>query len=585
MALVPRRRSNRQSVPPYFPGFCKGRSFTDPGPRGGPPVEKDSPQPRKRRGMGRGFWIGLVGAALGWGGWLWIGAEPTSPAEQTAPPELGKRPPVALPKAAEPLLLQEQIPVSAVLNLAEEGMLQFRVHVPKEALLAVFQISRCPVPIDLLVKKGEPIHSPEEADYQFTADVLENTLRISRQSTPPLQEGDYYLTVAHLGNRPVVVHKRPVGEIPFTITFLVVRPKPASLAVAGEKYTGQIRAEEGSIQTWVIDVPAEAPALRIDLDEVSGDLDLWARFGQPAYRQCEASHTAISPMGRESLLITPQSPEPLRPGRWYLHVVHPLDEGVVDFSFYVNFSIDPPEQLLKIPELACPEEPIKRAIAATVEVATEYGAASGTLLTPTGLVLTNYHVVAEVADNPPENPEQDPVIIAVTVDPALPPKELFRSRVVRFDKERDLALVQITCGLYHQPLPKGYRFPPLRLGDPAQMQIGDEVRIVGFPSVGGSGGRVSVTLTRGILSGWEKSPIGVLMKTDALIAPGSSGGAALDSQGRLIGVPTSENVLPEVVGRMSYIHPLSLLPEEWQRMILSLHPKADSSSERLSRNW
>lgn len=521
------------------------------------------------RGVWRGFWIGLAGAGLVWGGWIGSWAETPPVSEQSG--LLSNLLPGL--KSGEPPLLQEQIPISAVLNLAEEGMVQFRFQVPKKAILAAVQITRCPAPVDLWVKKGEPIHSPNDADYHFTADVLENTLRISRQSTPPLEEGTYYVTVAHLGARPVVVHKRPVTEIPFTITFLVVRAKPAVPLVAGQKYTGQIRADEGSLQTFVMDVPADAPALRIDLDEVYGDLDLWARFGEPAYRRCEASHTAISPMGRETLLITPQSPEPLRPGRWYLHVVHPLDEGVVDFSVYVSLRPDPPEALLKVPELPTPEDPIKRAIAATVEVATEYGAASGTLLTPTGLVLTNYHVVAEVAENPPENPEQDPVIIAATVDPALPPKELFRGRVVQFDKDRDLALVQITCGLYHQALPAGYRFPTLVLGDPGQMQMGDEVRIVGFPSVGGSGARVSVTLTRGILSGFEKAPIGVLMKTDALIAPGSSGGAALDAQGRLIGVPTSENVLPEVVGRMSYIHPLTMLPAEWWKRIRSASPK------------
>jgi len=511
----------------------------------------------------------LAAAGLIWGGWIGNGAETPPVLEQIGPlsnilPGL---------KTGEPPLLQEDMPISAMLNLAEEGLLQFRFQVPKEAILAAIRITRCPAPVDILIKKGEPVLSPNDADYHFTADVLENTLRISRQSTPPLEEGTYYVTVAHLGPRPVMIHKRPVTEIPFTITFLAVRAKPAAPLVAGQKYTGQVRADEGSLQTFVIDVPADAPALRIDLDEVSGDLDLWARFGEPAYRQCEASNTAISPMGRETLLITPQSTEPLRAGRWYLHVANPLDEGVVDFAVYVSFKPDPPEVLLKVPELPMPEDPIKRAIAATVEVATEYGAASGTLLTPTGLTLTNYHVVAEVAENPLENPEQDPVIIAVTVDPALPPKELFRGRVILFDKERDLALVQITCGLYHQALPAGYRFPTFVLGDPTQMQMGDEVRIVGFPSVGGSGARVSVTLTRGIVSGFEKTPIGVLMKTDALIAPGSSGGAALDSQGRLIGVPTSENVLPEVVGRMSYIHPLTLLPAEWWKRIQSASPK------------
>ena len=69
------------------------------------------------------------------------------------------------------------------------------------------------------------------------------------------------------------------------------------------------------------------------------------------------------------------------------------------------------------------------------------------------------------------------------------------------------------------------------------------------------------------MSGFEKSEIGVLMKTDAGISPGSSGGAALDSQWRLIGVPTFENVSPEEVSHMSYIHPITLLPEAWRKMI------------------
>ncbi len=529
-----------------------------------------------RQGLWRGFWLGLAAAGLLWGTWLCSGAE-TPSAGKPSVESSTLLPDLNLPafQAEEAPLLPVNTPMAAVLGLEQEGLRHFRVQVPNEALLVSLQISRCPVPLDLLVKKDEPIRSPEDADYHFTADVLQDTLRISRLSTPPLEEGIYYVAVTHLGAKPVVVHKRPVREIPFTITFRVVRAGEPIRLVEGQKYTGQVRADQGSLLSFVVDVPPEAPVLRIDLDEVYGDLDLWARFGQPAYRRCEAANTAFSPMGRESLLITPQSPEPLRPGRWYIHVAHLVDEGVVDCALYVRFAPDPPEALLKIPDLPRSEDPLQRAISATVEVATEYGAASGTLIAPTGLVLTNYHVVAEVAENLSDNPEQDPVIIAVTVDPALPPKELFRGQVLRFDKERDLALVQITRGLYHQPLPKGYRFPFLVLGDPGQMRIGDEVRVVGFPSVGGSGARVSVTLTRGILSGFEKTPIGVLMKTDALIAPGSSGGAALDSQGRLIGVPTSENVLPEAVGRMSYIHPLTMLPEEWWKLIQSAMRKPE----------
>ena len=186
------------------------------------------------------------------------------------------------------------------------------------------------------------------------------------------------------------------------------------------------------------------------------------------------------------------------------------------------------------------------------------------MLTEDGLVLTNYHVVAEVAEGAGE---KDPVVIGLTMDTRQPTRELFRGKVLAFDKKIDLALVQITCGFYRQPLPKRYRFPSMALGDSEVLEIGDPVSTIGFPLVGGSIGRVSVTLTRGVVSGFERTPIGTLIKTDAGIAPGNSGGAAVDAQWRLIGVPTYENVSPEAVSRMSYIHPLSLLPDTWRTIL------------------
>jgi S1-C subfamily serine protease len=184
--------------------------------------------------------------------------------------------------------------------------------------------------------------------------------------------------------------------------------------------------------------------------------------------------------------------------------------------------------------------------------------------------------VAEVAEG---GAEKDPVVIGMTIDPRQPTRELFRGKVILFDKKLDLALAQITCGLYRQPLPKGYRFPTIPLGDSAAMEIGDTVSTLGFPLVGGSIGRVSVTLTRGVVSGYERAPIGTLIKTDAGIGPGNSGGAALDSQWRLIGVPTYENVNPDAVSRMSYLHPIALMPEAWRAML----PPPENSSQPVKK--
>ena len=45
------------------------------------------------------------------------------------------------------------------------------------------------------------------------------------------------------------------------------------------------------------------------------------------------------------LLLTPK---PLKPGRWYVNIVHPMDIGTVDFAVYASFSPDPPAAVDKL---------------------------------------------------------------------------------------------------------------------------------------------------------------------------------------------------------------------------------------------
>jgi len=462
----------------------------------------------------------------------------------------------------EPPLLRPDVPARGVLNVENKAIAQFRVEVPEDAVLMTISVSQSPLPLDILARMSEPMASVQEAEHQVIADLVDPCLQVSRQSLPALEEGTWYVGVAYLEPAPAVVHKRPVQEVPFSIKVSFVHAKTDATLEPGRKTEARLSADAGSMCSFAIDVPADARALRIDLDETSGALDILARHGAPLVSNADADATAMSPLGRESLVIDRSSPRPLAPGRWYVNVVHPADVGTVEFAIYASFTPDPPAELLAIPAIPCPTDPRKRAIQATVDVSTETGGASGTLLTRNGLILTNYHVVAEVAEGAHE---KDPVVVAVTMDPEDPPRELFRGRVLVFDKRLDLALVQITGGLYRQPLPADYRFPTIPVADSAALQIGDPVCVVGFPSIGGTTGRVSVTLTRGVLSGFEKKPIGTLLKTDAAISPGNSGGAALDSQWRLIGVPTFENIDPQAVSRMSYIYPVSMIPAAWPR--------------------
>lgn len=460
--------------------------------------------------------------------------------------------------------MKDGVAVQGVLELEGKELVSFRVEVPADAVLLTVKVTQSPVPLDVFARLGEPLAKADDAEHRSSLDILDNSLRISRQTRPPLETGTYFVAVGYQGTLPAVVHKRPVKKIPFTLKATLVRAKIDGVLEPGKKTVSQSRAEAGSVRTFTIDVPATAKTLRLDLDDVSGDLDILARFGKPFVSNEDADNTAISPLGRESLVIDQSSPKPLRAGRWYVNIVHPADFGSVDFSLYASFSPDPPPELLAIPQLPMAADPRKRTIQATVDVSTEYGGASGTLVSDDGLVLTNYHVVAEVAES---KGDDCPVVIAVTTAPQEPPRELFRGRVVKADKHLDLALIQVARGFYGQPLPEGYRFPWVPLGNSAALDIGDPLSIVGFPSIGGTSGRVSVTLTQGVLSGFERTSTGSLMKTDANISPGNSGGAALDSRWRLIGVPTFENVNPDVVSRMSYIYPVSLVPKSWRTMI------------------
>lgn len=111
----------------------------------------------------------------------------------------------------------------------------------------------------------------------------------------------------------------------------------------------------------------------------------------------------------------------------------------------------------------------------------------------------------------------------------------------------------------------GYELPALAMGDPEALAIGDPLWLVGYPTTGGQGSRVTINLTRGIVSGFDLFEFGSVLKTDGEITNGNSGGAALDANGRIVGVPTS--TVENGSGQIGYVHPLSALPAEWRAMI------------------
>jgi Do/DeqQ family serine protease len=139
---------------------------------------------------------------------------------------------------------------------------------------------------------------------------------------------------------------------------------------------------------------------------------------------------------------------------------------------------------------------------------------SGVLIDPSGLVVTNNHVI-EGADQ---------------VKVSLSDKREFEAEMVLKDSRSDLAVLRIKT---HDE-----RFPALEFADSDALQVGDIVLAIGNPFA------VGQTVTHGIVSAVARTQVGItdyqfFIQTDAAINPGNSGGALVDLGGRLVGINTA----------------------------------------------
>lgn len=153
---------------------------------------------------------------------------------------------------------------------------------------------------------------------------------------------------------------------------------------------------------------------------------------------------------------------------------------------------------------------------------TEEAEGSGMIITSTGEVVTNNHVIAGATS------------ITVTIGGGT---KTYTATVIGTDAAKDIALLQIqgVSGL-----------PTVTFGNSAQVQVGDSVVAIGNALALGS----TPTVTTGIVSaegrtitaendsGGTETLTG-LLQTDAAINPGNSGGPLVDSAGQVIGMDTA----------------------------------------------
>lgn len=139
---------------------------------------------------------------------------------------------------------------------------------------------------------------------------------------------------------------------------------------------------------------------------------------------------------------------------------------------------------------------------------------SGVIMTNDGYIVTNNHVI-EKADE---------------INVTLPNKISYKAELIGSDPSSDLAVLKIT----------GTNLPYLVWGNSDEVRLGQWVLAIGYPW------SLDVTVTAGIVSAKARSlglnrqksqsPIESFIQTDAAVNQGNSGGALVDTDGRLIGI-------------------------------------------------
>ena len=139
---------------------------------------------------------------------------------------------------------------------------------------------------------------------------------------------------------------------------------------------------------------------------------------------------------------------------------------------------------------------------------------SGFILTDSGYIVTNYHVV--------ENAES---IKVTTYD-----NTSYDAELVGCDESNDVAVLKI----------EGKNLQPVTLGDSDQMNVGDSVVAIGNPL-----GELTFSLTSGSISALNRNvtiqnTAMSLIQTDCAINSGNSGGALFNMYGEVIGITNAK---------------------------------------------
>ena len=144
------------------------------------------------------------------------------------------------------------------------------------------------------------------------------------------------------------------------------------------------------------------------------------------------------------------------------------------------------------------------------------GTGSGFIWDRQGRIVTNFHVISD----------------ASRLEVTLADHSSWKASLVGAAPDRDLAVLQITA--------PASKLQPIAVGESNNLLVGQKVFAIGNPF------GLDQTLTTGVVSALGREITAVtgrtihdVIQTDAAINPGTSGGALVDTEGRLLGINTA----------------------------------------------
>jgi len=144
----------------------------------------------------------------------------------------------------------------------------------------------------------------------------------------------------------------------------------------------------------------------------------------------------------------------------------------------------------------------------------QQGLGSGVIVSPDGYILTANHVI--------DGADSNGVSVAITGH-----QKEFPAMVIGADPATDVAVLKVDAN----------DLPAITFADSEKLEVGDIVLAIGNPF------DVGQTVTKGIVSALARRSLQVnayedFIQTDAAINMGNSGGALVDTDGRLVGINT-----------------------------------------------